>query len=159
MENSNDPICCPKFDPTPWDDVNFDWNNKLFVKSSVFTIFYMPVNFGSVMKKLDKKILDAGADWSEGICLSDHTSSWNMDLYVSVDNNVPSLENHLMSGKFYSKVYEGPFRDTGKWFKDFEKILAEKGYAKNKIYAWYTTCPRCAKKYGKNYVVLLTKVE
>lgn len=158
MENSNDPICCPKFDPTPWDDVNFDWNNKLFVKSSVFTIFYMPVNFGSVMKKLDKKILDAGADWSEGICLSDHTSSWNMDLYVSVDNKVPSLENHLMNGRFYSKVYEGPFRDTGKWFKDFEKILTEKGYAKSKIYAWYTTCPRCAKKYGKNYVVMIGQV-
>lgn len=26
------------------------------------------------------------------------------------------------------------------------------------IYAFYTTCPRCAKVYGHNYVVLLARV-
>jgi hypothetical protein len=26
-----------------------------------------------------------------------------------------------------------------------------------KTYCYYTTCPRCAKKYGKNYVVLLAQ--
>jgi len=23
---------------------------------------------------------------------------------------------------------------------------------------WYTTCPKCAKKYGKNYVVIIAEV-
>ena len=27
-----------------------------------------------------------------------------------------------------------------------------------KLYFLYTTCPKCAKKYGKNYVVLLAQV-
>ena len=158
MENANDPICCPKFDPIPWDDVNFEWNDKVFVKGSVFTLFYMPMNFGSVMKKMDKKIREAGADWSEGICLSDHTSQWNMDLYISVDKKVSTLENQVLTGKFYSKVYEGPFKDTGKWFKDFEQVLIGKGYQKPKVYAWYTTCPKCAKKYDKNYVVMIGQI-
>ncbi len=26
-------------------------------------------------------------------------------------------------------------------------------------YMWYTTCPKCAKKYGKNHVVILGAVE
>jgi hypothetical protein len=159
MENANDAICCPKFDPIPWDDVNFEWNDKVFVKGSVFTLFYMPMNFGSVMKKMDKKIREAGADWSEGICLSDHTSQWNMDLYISVDKKVSTLENQVLTGKFYSKVYEGPFKDAGKWFKDFEQVLNGKGYQKPKIYAWYTTCPKCAKKYGKNYVVMIAQLK
>jgi hypothetical protein len=158
METTTDPICCPKFDPTPWDNVTFEWNNKLFVKGSIFTLFYMPMNFGSVMKKMDKKITQAGADWSEGICLSDHTSKWNMDLWISVDKKVPSVENKVFTGKYYSKVYEGPFKDTGIWHKDFEKILAGKGNSVAKSYLWYTTCPKCAKKYGKNYVVMIAKV-
>ena len=158
METTTDPICCPKFDPIPWDNVNFEWNDKVFVKGSVCTLFYMPVNFGSVMKKMDKKIREAGADWSEGICLSDHTSKWNMDLYISVDKSVSVLENRIFTGRFYSKVYEGPFKDSGKWFSDFDQALIGKGYQKSKVYAWYTTCPKCAKKYGKNYVVIIAKV-
>jgi len=27
-----------------------------------------------------------------------------------------------------------------------------------KLYFFYTTCPRCAQKYGKNYVVILAQV-
>jgi hypothetical protein len=159
METTEDPICCPKFDPAPWDDKNFEWKDKVFVKGSVFTIFYMPLNFGGTMMKMDKKIREAGADWSEGICLSDHTSSWNMDLFISVDKRVSTLENKIMSGKFYSKVYEGAFKDVNKWCKDFEQVLVAKGYKDSKVYTWYTTCPKCAKKYGKNYVVMVAKIE
>jgi hypothetical protein len=158
METTNDPICCPKFDPIPWDDKIIEWNDKIFVKGSVFTLFYMPMNFGSTMKKIDRKITEAGADWSEGICLSDHTSKWNMDLWISVNKEVPSLENRVFTGKYYSKVFEGPFKDTGIWHKDFEKIMDGKGKPGAKSYLWYTTCPKCAKKYGKNYVVMIAKV-
>ncbi len=27
-----------------------------------------------------------------------------------------------------------------------------------KLYLFYTTCPKCAKYYGKNYVVLLAQI-
>jgi hypothetical protein len=81
-----------------------------------------------------------------------------MDLYVHVDKPVPGLESKILTGKFYSKVYEGPFQDTGKWFNDFNKRLLEKGYKDAKVYTWYTTCPKCAKKYGKNYVAMVAKV-
>jgi NMD protein affecting ribosome stability and mRNA decay len=56
-------------------------------------------------------------------------------------------------------VYEGPFRDTGKWCKDFENVLNAKKLKQNKMYMWYTTCPKCAKKYGKNYVAIVSQVE
>ena len=37
------PECCPEFDPIPWDDKFFEWENKKFIKDSVLTIFYMPM--------------------------------------------------------------------------------------------------------------------
>jgi len=119
----------------------------------------MPIDFGKVMKRLDRKIKAAGATMADWVCLSDHTSKWNMDLYLAVDKVVPDAENITMSGKYYSKVYEGPFRDTEKWMRDYENITKSKGLNFKKEYMWYTTCPKCAKKYGKNYVVIVGQVE
>ncbi|HJZ41815.1 MAG TPA: hydrolase [Bacteroidales bacterium] len=151
--------CCPEFNPALWDDKTREWENKKFIKDHVFTLFYMPVNFGKVMKRLDEKVRKAGATIPDWLCLSDHTSRWNMDLYMAVDREISGAENTALSGKFYSKVYEGPFRDTGKWCSDFEGIVKSKGLGIKKWFMWYTTCPKCAKKYGKNYVAILSQTE
>ncbi len=148
-------VCCLKFDPAPWDNKTFTWNNKKFIKDKVFTLFYMPVNFGGVMKRCQEKIEKTGTVGADAMWLSDHTSKWNMDLYISVDTKVEDAENVVMSGNFFSKVYEGNFKDTGKWMEDFERFTTEKGMAVKKMFMWYTTCPKCAKKYGKNYVVII----
>jgi arabinogalactan endo-1,4-beta-galactosidase len=80
------------------------------------------------------------------------------DIYVAVDKEVPGAENKFLSGTFYSKVYEGDFKDTDKWCKDYIQILKSKGMNMEKMYMWYTTCPKCAKKYGKNYVVIISRI-
>ena len=159
MENEiQETGCCPKFDPAPWDGKFFDWDNKKFIKDKVFTLFYMPVNFGCVIKRMMKKIENAKAQVPEWLCLSEHTSKWNMDLFVAIDKEIPDAENVTLSGKYLSKVYEGPFKDTGKWCDDFKIFAKEKGFEVEKWYMWYTTCPKCAKKYGKNYVVVVGKI-
>lgn len=150
--------CCPKFDPAPWDNKEFDWGNKRFIKDKVFTLFYMPMNFGSVMKRVNEKIEKAGAAVQDGMWLSNHTSKWNMNLYLAVDKEVPGAENVILNGKFFSKVYEGNFKNTGIWMKDFENYTKNKNMAVKKTYMWYTTCPKCAKKYGKNYVALFGQI-
>ncbi|UMX48157.1 MAG: hypothetical protein L7H18_01265 [Candidatus Nealsonbacteria bacterium DGGOD1a] len=158
MENEiQETGCCPKFNPEPWDGKVFEWQDKKFIKGKVFTLFYMPVNFGGVIMKLMAKIDKAGAKAPDWLALSDHTSKWNMDLYVAVDKAVPDAENIVLSGKFLSKVYEGDFKDTGKWCQDFENFAKEKGLKIEKMYMWYTTCPKCAKAYGKNYTAIIAK--
>lgn len=155
---NSDSICCPEFNPEPWDDKIHEWKDKKFVKTRVRTLFYMPVNFGRVMKRLDQKIRAAGVAIPDQLGLSDHTSKWNMDIYLAVNKDVPELENTTLSGKFYSKVYEGPYQNTGKWTEDYKNIVKSKGFDIRKWYMWYTTCPKCAKKYGKNYVAIISKV-
>ena len=151
-------VCCPKFDPEPWDGKTFDWNNKRFIRDRVRTFFYMPLNISRVMKRIDARVRGAGAAIPDWLCLSDHTSKWNMDIYVAVDKEVPVAENTSMSGKFFSKVYEGPFKDTGKWCEDFKVAAESKKLDIKKWYMWYTTCPKCAKKYGKNYVAIMGQI-
>ena len=150
--------CCPKFIPEDWDSITFNWSEKKFVKTRVFTFMYIPIGFVKVITKAYIKITEAGAETDNWMCLSDHTSLWNMDLYIAVNKEVPGAENLNLSGSFYCKVYEGSYNDTGKWHKDFKEVLKSKGKKAVKTYEWYTTCPKCAKKYGKNYVALFAKI-
>jgi hypothetical protein len=154
-KEKKEPECCPEFSPAPWDDQVIEWSNKLFIRDKVFTIFYMPVNFGGAMKRLMGKVEKAGAEVPDWLCLSDHTSKWNMDVLLAVDREIEGADKITLTGKFFSKVYEGPFQDTGKWMEDYKKVAKERGFEISKLYMWYTTCPKCAKKYGKNYVVIL----
>lgn len=151
-------VCCIEFDPAPWENKEFSWDNKTFIKDHVCTLFYMPINFGHVMKRIMSKVEKASAQTPDYMCLSDHTSKWNMDLYLAVDKEVAGAENVTLSGTFLSKVYEGNFKDTGVWMKDFEQYASGRGTPANKMYMWYTMCPKCAKKYGKNYVVIVGRI-
>ncbi|MDD3877782.1 MAG: hypothetical protein PHT69_14270 [Bacteroidales bacterium] len=157
--NQNTQECCPEFKPELWRDIILEWSNKKFIKDSICTMFYMPLNFGKVMRRMDKKLKKSGASTPDSLCLADHTSMWNMDVYLAVDKDVDDAKNVTLNGKFFSRVYEGNFKDTGIWIKDFEKEAKTRAYTTSKLYMWYTTCPKCAKKYGKNYVVIIGKVE
>ena len=78
----------------------------------------MPVNFCAVMKKMNGKIEISVAKIPDRLCLSDCTSKRNMDIYLTVDNEVDGAENATLSGKFLSKVYEVSLRETEKWCRN-----------------------------------------
>lgn len=151
--------CCPPFAKEPWDEKTFEWNNKQFIKDKVCTLFNVPMNFGKVITRMNNAVEKAGAKTPNWLCLSDHTSKWNMDIYLAVDKEIPGAHNVTLGGKFVSKVYEGNFKNTGKWCADFEQYAKAQNYNEiKKMYMWYTTCPKCAKKYGQNNVVIIGQV-
>lgn len=151
--------CCPRFDPEPWNEKEFQWDNRRFIKDRVRCLFHMPLNFGKAMIRTMEKIEKADAFTPEPpLALSDHTSKWNMDLYIEVTKQVPDAENVHLSGAYLSKVFEGPFKDTGKWCEQMGEWVRSKGKEIKKYLMYYTTCPKCAKHYGKNYVVIFAEV-
>lgn len=152
-------ICCPEFNPSLWDNKILNWNNKRFIKGDVRTFLYIPIGFGKTMQKLQSISEKSGVIIQDYLCLSEHSSKWKMQVYLSVDKEVENANNVVMSGTFFSKVYEGPFQDTGKWTKDFNDDMIKRGYIVDKQYMWYTTCPKCAKKYGHNSVVIIGEIK
>ena len=60
------PECCPRFDPAPWDGKVFEWNNKWFIKDSVSTQFYMPLNFGEVIMGMNEKVAGQARKYRTG---------------------------------------------------------------------------------------------
>lgn len=150
--------CCAKFNPGPWEDQVVTWENKLFVRDRVRSIFHIPLNFGSVMKRSMAAIEAAGACADETILLSDENSLWGADVYIAVSKPVPGVRMAELSGTFLTKVFEGPFRQMRNWIGQMKSFVSGKGKTLQQLYFYYTTCPKCAKKYGKNYVVLFARV-
>ena len=150
--------CCPKFDPEPWDEKEITWENKRFVKDRVRSFLHIPLNFPSVMMRCMARIEAAGAKSDEMIVLADENSLWGADVYVSVTGDVSEAQMATISGTFLSKVFEGPFKDIRIWIRQMGEHVKSQGKDLEKLYFYYTTCPKCAKKYGKNYVVLLAQV-
>lgn len=160
MENESETGCCPRFNPEPWDEKEFDWKDKLFVKDSIRTFMHIPLNIKQVMTRMWKNATDAGAtpDMKDFLVMAHDPTPWRSDQYMAVTKEIPGMENTTISGVFLTKVFEGPYKDARKWHKEMQEYAKAKGKKPQKIYFFYTTCPKCAKYYGKNYVVSLAEV-
>ncbi len=63
-----------------------------------------------------------------------------------------------LSGTFLSKVFEGPYSSVRTWIEDTKAFVAGKGMSIRQLFVYYTTCPKCAKKHGTSYVVMLARI-
>lgn len=150
--------CCDPFDPAPWDNKEITWKDKIFVKDHVASFLHIPLNFGQKVVKNMKLIEKAQAKSPYQLMLTDEKSLWGSDIYIDVSKEVPGAEMDKISGTFLTKVFEGPYQNAGKWAKEMQDYVKSKGKEAKKLYFSYTTCPKCAKAYGKNYVVLFAKI-
>jgi hypothetical protein len=158
MDNEIETGCCPRFNPEPWDEKEVTWQDKLFIKDHVRSFLHIPLNFGKVVVKNMEMIEATDAFAPQPLMLSDEKSLWGTDVYIAVSKEVPRAEMTRISGTFLTKVFEGPYKNAGKWAKEMEAYVESKGEEIKKMYFFYTTCPKCAEVYGKNCTVLLAKV-
>ena len=145
--------CCPLIDPAEWNEQTFVFKNKPFVKVKTHSFLHVPLNMGSVMKHAQEKIDEAGASLKEYLILSHEASTWHADHYLAVSKDVPGLENTTLSGTFVTRVFEGPYKDAPKWYGKLIQYARSINQKPLKTFFFYTTCPKCSKAYGKNYVV------
>lgn len=150
--------CCEPFDPQPWQEKKMVWKDKAFVKDHVTSFLHIPLNMGQKVTKNMALIEKAKAKTPYQLMLSDESSLWGADIYIDVAKDVPGAHMATISGTFLTKVFEGPYQNAGKWVKEMQDYVAKKGKILKKLYFSYTTCPKCAKVYGKNYVVLIGQI-
>lgn len=151
--------CCDPFNPKPWEDKTIVWKKKLFVKDHVTSFLHIPVNMGQKIVKNMALIEKANAKAPYQLMLTDEKSIWGCDIYIDVAKTVPGAEMTTLSGTFMTKVFEGPYQNVGMWAEEMKKYVEAKGKEIKKLYFSYTTCPKCAKAYGKNYVVLFAQIQ
>lgn len=151
--------CCPRFGPEPWDRQELHFENKPFVKASTVSLFHMPLNMGSVFGRTWKAITDAHAENGGFLVLSHEDSAWHAEHLFAVSKPVTGAEMVSLSGDFLTRVFEGPYSNARGWADEMKRYVAQQGRMLDTLYFFYTTCPRCAKYYGRNYVVGVAKVK
>ena len=151
--------CCPRFDPAPWDGQEFEFRERTFVRATTVNFMHIPLNIGSVFTRTWAKIEKAGAAPADHyLVLSTDPSPWRGEHFFAVAKDVPGAELVKLSGRYLTKVFEGPYREAGKWAQAMQTYAESQSRPMQKLYFFYTTCPQCAKHYGKNYVVGFAEV-
>lgn len=151
--------CCPKFDPEGWDGQVLHFDNKAFARATTTSLMHIPVNMGRVFDRVHGQIKEANAYSPDNcIVLSRDLSAWQAEHLFSISNVVPGEEAVTLSGDFITKVFEGAYRHAKTWFDEMKELARSKGSDTDEIYFFYTSCPKCAKEYGKNYVVGVARI-
>ena len=157
--NADETGCCPKFDPQGWDGHHLVFEDQPFVRATTRSLLHVPINMGSVFGRVQARIEDAGAQDAESyLILSRDLSSSEAEHLFAVTGDVPGEEMVRLSGEFIARVFEGPYRHAKNWEHDMQVAAEADGHTAKRVFMFYTTCPKCAKAYGKNYVVGLAEI-
>jgi len=156
--------CCPKFNPNRWDKKIFNWKDKHFIKETIPEFFHIPfppmigkkITKMWNMAKASKKTI---AKKEDALILFTDPNPFKGEIYMSVTEDVPNANNVKFSGTFMGMVFAGPYNAIPKYMKEMEKYLISKGKKAKKYYVHYAYCPICAKKFGKNYMILFAQIE
>ncbi len=155
--------CCPRFDPDRWDKKTYNWKNKPFLKETIPTLFHIPFPplLGMKVSKMCKMAEDSQkteADQADTLLLFRDPSAFRSEIYLSVTDLVPGANNVNITGTFIGKVFAGPYNAIPKFVKQMDEYLAATGKKAKDYYVHYAYCPKCAKKYGNNYLILFAQV-
>ena len=156
--------CCPKFDIKKWDKKLFQWKNKKFIKETIPEFFHIP--FPPIINKKVTKMMNLAKDAKclnpnkeEILLLFKDLNPFLGEISLSVTDNVPRAKNSTLSGTFISKVFEGAFKEIPKFIKKMDSYLKEQGKQTKSYYIHYAYCPKCAKKFGHNFMILFAEIK
>jgi hypothetical protein len=152
--------CCQLFHPQPWENKTHHWQKKLFLQDNVRQFMHFPLNMGTVITRMFKKIEEAQAmpNPSDFLMLCYDPSPWQSEIYMTVTKSIPDGKMATLSGTFVSKVFDGPYSYVPRWIKEMDAYLATQHQTAQKYYFHYAYCPQCAKKFGHNYCVAFAQV-
>lgn len=77
--------------------------------------------------------------------------------FADLPAHQPKLQPSSPGATLLAKVYEGPYRDVKKWIAGMRELVRSQGNSVQRLLFLDTTCPKCAAKFGKNYIVLFAQ--
>lgn len=114
-----------------------------------------------VMKLLNESASSAKVNLppEQAMILGKDISAWKAEQLYGVSEPIKGMDNVTINGKFLSMVFEGPYQNVKIWLDELLNYAKQQNYKTTEIYFFYTTCPKCAKHYGKNYTIGLARVD
>lgn len=158
-QSDNPTGCCPRFNSAGWEGQELHFKDKRFVRARTLSLAHVPLNMGQVFGRVQANIRAAEAeDPAQGLVMSRDLSAFAAEHLFAVTKDVPGEEMVSVSGDYLTKIFEGPFSQAREWCGEMEDAASARGERPKAVWLFYTTCPKCAKVYGKNPVVGLVEL-
>ncbi len=145
-ENDEDPCECPVLDPADWHEVESDWNDITFVKTSTKALIGLPLGFGGTRDELMKKANEVGAKVPEDAMLLLGAGKFRRPVMLEIESAEPGRKGiQRPGGAVYTRMVPAPW---GKMGEEMALTIAE-ARAKYRrepddTWVWYLTCARCS---------------
>jgi len=156
----NETGCCPVPNIKDWDRKRVVFENKNFVRMYTKSFMHIPINMAKVMTALSELVREAKAEMpaTQGMILSRDISAWKAEQLYAVAEPIEGADNVVLNGIFLTRVFEGPYQKAKDWYEMTLNYVQQQGYKAKNVYFFYTTCPKCAEHYGKNYTIVLAEI-
>ena len=159
--DQNETGCCAVPNTEAWDQRIIEFIDKRFIRMYTKSFLYMPLNMEAVMTEIQRTAEEAGATMppEEAMVLSRDISPWAAEQLYAVSKPVPWIENVILNGRYATKVFEGDYSQAKDWMEEMVEYAKLLGSTQTEVYFFYTTCPKCAEHYGKNYTIGFAKLD
>jgi hypothetical protein len=137
---------CPRPDPEDWHEVESDWSDITFVKTSLPAAMGVPLSYQSARIRLEAKAAGAGYTIPDDAMVLLGTGRFRRPLMLEVED-VPEDASDVVrpGGVVYTRMVPAPMGEMKKVVSEsLDKAKGRYGRKPDGIWLWYLTCRVCS---------------
>lgn len=146
---------CPRLDAEDWHDVESDWSDIAFVRSSTNAVLGVPVGYDTARRELREKAAKLGASVPEDALLLLGSGRFRRPIMLEVENAPAAAKGiERPRGIAFTRLVDAPWGAMQKTV-DEARDLARERYGRNPdhLWVWYLTCRQCSRE--RNFETLV----
>ncbi len=146
---------CPRLDPAEWDNVESDWSDITFVRTSTTAVLGVPVGYAASRADLLKLANKAGATVPDDAMLLMGSGRFRRPIMLEVEDVVRDAKGiHCPGGVAFSRIVEAPWGQMQRIVDEARDAATERyGRAPDNLWVWYLTCRECSRE--RNFETLV----
>ncbi len=146
---------CPRLARDDWHDVESDWSDIAFLRTTVNAVLGVPVGYIGAKTGLEARArkLELSVPADPMVLLG--AGRFRRPLLLEVDGAAPGARGvYVPGGVAYTRLVEAPWGQMQKLADEMHDVATEKyGKAPAAIWVWYLTCRLCS--HERNFETLL----
>jgi len=146
---------CPRLDPADWHDVESDWSDIAFVRSSTKAVLGVPVGYDTSRRELREKAEKLGATVPKDAMLLLGSGRFRRPIMLEVENapaNAKGIERPR--GIAFTRLVEAPWGAMQQTVDNARDTARERyGRDPDDLWVWYLTCRQCSRE--RNFETLV----
>jgi hypothetical protein len=146
---------CPRLDAADWHDVESDWSDITFVRTTTNAVLGVPVSYAASRADLLKLADKLGAAVPEDAMLLMGSGRFRRPIMLEIEDAPPGGKGVYHPGGFiFSRLLEAPWGQMQRMVDEARDAATERfGRAPDDLWVWYLTCRICSKE--RNFETLV----